>query len=180
MRYGLEIAGAALATTLIAGTSPQAPGAQQSGNMELRLQADAVERRVPQGFTFLLVNRTDHDVRVPMPTVGCNDSFNGEINLKLVFTPLKPGQLGVGGGCACDTFDWPPIMDRIKSWRILRAAETISLKATRNQLHYDGQQPGKYEFWGTYSPPYIDPSSQKTLQEAGVDFPRQVLTTKTA
>lgn len=119
----LELAAAALATTLLAVASAQAPGAQQSGNLELRLHPDAVERRVPQGFTFLLVNRTDHDVWVPMPAVGCSDGFNGTISLRLVFTPLKPGQLGVGGRCACDTFDWPPIMDRIKSWRILHAEE---------------------------------------------------------
>jgi hypothetical protein len=176
MGYTFQPVGSALATALLALVSVQTSDQKTSGNLELRLQPEAMDRGVPQEFSFLPVNHTDHDVRLPLPAIECSDSYNGEIRLHLVFTPLKGGPVG-GGGCAADRMDWPPIMERVREWRIVHPGETLTLKARHGQLHYDGQQPGRYEFWATYSPPSILPSDQEKLHAAGIDFARESLTT---
>jgi hypothetical protein len=142
----------ALGALLLTVTGAQTPP-QRMGNLEFHLQPERVERGVPQRFTFLLVNKTNHDVRVPIPTVECEDSFNGHIELRLRFTPLKPGSPDEGRGCADDREDWP-------------------------HLFYDGSQSGTYEFWAVYSPPSVDSADQRTLQKSGIDFPHEKLRTR--
>lgn len=176
MGYKLQFPGLALAAFLIAGTGAQAPD-QSTHNLEFRLQPERLEQGVPQAFDFLLVNKTDHDVSVPIPRVECEDSYSGDILLRLHFTPLKPGPPDEGGGCANDRVHWPPIMDRITDWKVVHPGEALTLTADHEHLFYDGSKPGTYEFWAIYSPPSIDPSERKKLQESGIDFPHEKLRT---
>jgi hypothetical protein len=181
MRYRLPFSVLALATasfTVTGAQTPTQPRQQRIGNLELRLQPERVERGVPRAFSFLLVNKTDHDVRVPIPTVDCEDSFDGDIELRLRFTPLKPGPLDEGRGCAHDREDWPPVMNRIKEWKIVHAGDALVLQADREHLFYDDSKPGTYEFWAVYSPPSIDPADQQKLQRSGIDFPQEKLRTR--
>jgi hypothetical protein len=178
MRYRLPFPVLALATASLAVTGAQSPAQQRIGNLELRLQPEQVERGVPRAFGFLLVNKTDHDVRVPIPRVDCEDSFDGHIELRLRFTPLEPGPLDEGRGCAHDREDWPPVMDRIKEWKIVRAGDALIIRADREHLFYDGSKPGTYEFWAVYSPPSIDPADQQKLHQSGIDFPHEKLRTR--
>ncbi len=115
---------------------------------------------------------------MPTPTIECEDSFSGAIQLRRYFRPLKPEPPDEGRGCAFDNELWPPILERIKEWKVLRSGEALTLKADRELLFYDGSKPGGYEFWAIYSPPNIEPSDQKKLEESGVDFPRERLTTQ--
>lgn len=73
--------------------------------------------------------------------------------------------------------DWPPILDRVRQWTILHAGEGLTLHADRARLLYDDSQPGIYVFWATYKTPSIDLADRKTLEEAGMDFPRGSSTT---
>src|SRR5262249_46209026 len=129
-------------------------------------------------FAFLLVNRSNHEVRVPTPAVQCEDSFDGSIELRLDFKPLAPGQSGEGGGCAGDTMAWPPILERVKSWKVLRPGESVRLRAEHAHLFYDADKPGIYEFWATYRPPSIHRADQETLRAARIDFPDRQLSTQ--
>jgi hypothetical protein len=113
-----------------------------------------------------------------MPTVECEDSFSGTIWLRLYFKPLKPEPPGEGRGCALDDELWPPILDRIKGWKLLHSGEALTLSADQEHLFYDSGKPGTYEFWAVYAPPSIDPFYQKKLQESGTDFPRERLATQ--
>lgn len=165
-----------LATALLT-TGAQTRAQQRIGHLEFRLQPERVERGVPQAFSFLLVNETDHDVRLPIPTVQCEDSFDGHIEIRLRFTPLNPRSPDEGRGCAHDREDWPPIMDRIKEWKTVHAGDALVLRADREHLFYDDSQPGTYEFWAVYSPPSIDAADQRKLQDSGVDFSHERLRT---
>jgi hypothetical protein len=190
-----------LSAIWLAAASAQTPGQPPNGNLEFRILPEAVVRGMPQAFSFLLVNRTDHDVRVPVPAFKCSTAFVGSISLNVRFTPKVPSSgPSSGSGCAGDRMDWPPITERIMEWQVVPSGYALILKvdpknivwkiassvdiSSRNaaQEHavqpgmrsywYDDSQPGSYEFWATYSPPSISRSDQTKLEELGIDFPR--------
>jgi hypothetical protein len=171
--------GLILAAALLTSVGAQIQDRQETGNLEFLLEPEAVEHGMPQAFNFVLVNKTNHDVSVPLPTVDCQDSFDGTVWLRVDFTPLEPGPPGEGRGCVLDNFSPPTvIMDRIQAWRVLHSGDTLKLTADHTRLFYDDQQPGRYEFWATYTPPLITPRDQRLLQESGKDFPHARLRTR--
>ena len=165
------VAGIALVTI----TNAQGP---VMSPLELRLEPEESDGGVPTAFAFLLVNRSDHEVRVPTPAVQCEDSFDGSIELRLDFRPLVPGAPGEGGGCAGDTMNWPPILERVKSWKVLKPRESLQVRGDHARLFYDADKPGIYEFWATYRPPSVNRADQETLRAVGVDFPDRRLSTQ--
>ncbi len=191
----------ALLAICFALASAQTPGLPQNGNLEFRILPEAVLEGMPQSFSFLLRNKTDHEVRIPVPAFKCGDTFNGSIELNLRFTPKVPGSgSSVGSGCAGDRINWPPITQRITEWQVLPAGYALVLKIDPKVIvwkiapsvdtpglnsapehtvqrglrsyWYDDKQPGIYEFWATYSLPFISDSDQTKLQQLGIDFPR--------
>jgi hypothetical protein len=190
----------ALSAIYLAVASAQTPGPPLNGNLEFRILPEAVAQGMPQAFSFLLENRTDHDVRIPAPTFKCGDAFNGSISLNVRFTPKVPGSAPSGGsGCVGDRMNWPSITERILEWQVVPAGYALVLKIDPKNIvwkiassvdisssnaapehtiqpglrsyWYDDSQPGIYEFWATYSPPSISRSDQTKLQELGIDFP---------
>ena len=182
---------------------PRYAHAQNAGDLQLRLQADA-----PTGsptFSLLLVNDTDHDVYIPVPGVNCEDSYNGWVQVRLVFRALsgRPKPY-VGEGCPSDRFGaLPPILDRLsekgQEWQILHPGTALSLMASpfhavvsmrvsweilksgegtsRHGMpaFQDDGDPGTYQLWAIYRPPVVEVADQKTLQERSIDFPRSRL-----
>jgi hypothetical protein len=144
----------------------------RADSFELQLRPDSILDGVPQGFTFSLVNTSSHDVRVPMPAIECEDSFNGALWLRLDFTAFGDAEIEYSRGCASDTMANPPILERAKTWTLLHAGQSISWSATSKLLDYNSKQPGIYEFWAEYSPPAIDPPDREKLRTAGIDFPQ--------
>jgi hypothetical protein len=70
---------------------PQVPAWQTAtAPIELRLRAEKIVAGVPQEFEFQIVNRTDHDVRLPEPLTTCDDSHKGKLRLLVSFSPLSP------------------------------------------------------------------------------------------
>ncbi|HEX4166541.1 MAG TPA: hypothetical protein VHZ55_13825 [Bryobacteraceae bacterium] len=127
---------------------------------------------MPNGFNFSIVNATDHDVKLPSPTVECSDSFDGYVMLYLKYIPSDGLGPMDGGGCARDRFGkWPSILERIKTWQTLGAGEALILKGKREQFFYSDQRPGKYEFWASYTPPYVQDLDKQLLFGSGIDFP---------
>ena len=145
----------------------------KSDNLELRLVPGEMQAGVPQAFTFVLVNISDHDVRVPStPSFDCFDNYDGTLWLRLKFTPLIPGPLGHIFGCGGTRVNWPPVMDRVKKWKVLHAGESFSISANKD---FDDKQAGTYEFWVNYRPPALLDGDEATLRKAGIDYPHEEL-----
>jgi hypothetical protein len=177
----LQITRAIMILALTLGLVPAAPVRAQSNPtegvnaLELRLQPDAPEKGVPQSFTVVLLNKSDHDIKLPIPAVDCEGAFTGVMGVSFRFTPLKPSGAGIGHGCANDTFVWPPILERAKKWKVLRPGDSLSIRETANQMFCECKAPGKYEFWAGYLPPSLTPEDKVTLRQASIDFPHHSL-----
>jgi hypothetical protein len=153
------------------------PRAEEQSGLELRLQPEDVQAGVPEAFTFVLVNRSNHDVRVPMPSIECEDPpFDGNFRLKVEFKPSRPNAPGFGSGCTNDRMDRPAIMNRVKNWKNLHPGESLSLRVVRKRLLYRYQEPGTYDFCAHYFPPSVTLSDREALNQAGIDFPQNELT----
>jgi hypothetical protein len=147
-------------------------------NLELRLEAEDIQGGIPQAFVFLLVNKSDHDIRVPTPAIECEDpAYDGTFWLKVNFKPSRPDENGSGYGCANDRTDKRSILDRVKTWKNLRPGESIVLKVARERLGYSCKEPGTYEFSASYFPPAMTPNDRKVLSQTGIDSPHSKLTT---
>jgi len=169
----LALGSATWAYAQATGTQPAVK--DKSDNLELSLEPKDIQGGVPQTFTFVLVNTSDHDVRIPAtPVVNCHSQYSGSIWLVHTFTPLTPGSPGPGGGCAASKYNWPPLMDRVKEWKVLRAGESLRIAGAKN---FDDKEAGTYKFWAEYEPPYISSDDQATLRQAGIDFPHDELAT---
>lgn len=161
----------------------QATGTQpavkdKSDNLQLRLEPKDIQGGVPKAFTSLLVNISDHDVRVPQPVVDCGyDAQIGSLKLQLKFTPLgrvhTKGVTGCGGSIG-GSFD---ILLEVQGWKLLHTGESLSIEASKQFLLYEEQNAGTYEFWAAYYPPSISEADQATLRQAGIDFPHDALST---
>ena len=156
-------------------SSAQIAAAEKRLPLELRIEAEHAEKGVPAAFTVMLENRSDHDIRLPMPATDCASPFMGAIGVSFHFTPLRPDRLGQGHGCAGDTFDWPPILERVKNWKVLSPGDSLSIQQTASQIFCECNAPGKYEFWAGYTPPSLSEEDQAILREAGIEFPHQAL-----
>jgi hypothetical protein len=169
----------ALAAAFAACITPIATNGQIAGNdnsavLELRIQPKDIRMDVPQAFAFLLVNVGNQDARVPTPSVYCS-GLDGTLSLRLDFVPLAPGEPGSGGGCGGTITDRPPILKRVKEWKLLHPGESLTVEAGKNRLHFEDREPGTYEFWATYQPPQLSPNDQAELRQAGIDFPQAKL-----
>jgi hypothetical protein len=150
----------------------QAPSSKPTSNLEFRLQAEDLQYGLPQTFTFLLVNVSDHDVRVPViPIVDCKSPLYGGIELRL----KSPVGQGISRGCPVDPLRGQSIQDRVKVWKLLHPGESMSWRAGKERALYNDETTGAYEFWGHYDPPEISPSDQAWLGLAGIDYPDNAL-----
>jgi hypothetical protein len=172
------VLGVALSISAVIAAFAQVNPETKRDNLELRLEAVNIQGGIPQRFIFLLINKSDHDIRVPTPVIECEDPVDdGSFWLKVNFRPSRPGENGIGYGCANDRTDKRAILDRVKTWKSLRPGESIVLKVARERLQYSDMEPGTYEFWAHYFPPAMTPSDRKVLSRTGMDFPHSQLTT---
>ena len=169
-RYSSTAVSAVLLLSLI--LQAQSSGTPQS-NLELHLAAHQLINGVPDTFSFVFVNVSDHEVRVPPMSPCMGDS--GTLILKLEFSPSETAKNGKGGGCGGGASEMPGILEQAKSWRRLQPGESLTKSYKRAELFVFEQAPGAYEFWAEYRPPQLTAEEVSLLEQAGIDFPRQVL-----
>ncbi len=158
-----------LACGLVAPSFTQVAETKRLANLELQLETEDLQQGVPQAFTFLLVNKTNHEVRVPyIPNVDCDGTLYGGMWLRVV----APGGQGWSRGCGVNALHGESILDRAKRWRVLLPGASLNFKAGKERALYNDQVDGTYEFWAHYDPPTISPSDQEVLRRAGIDFPQ--------
>ena len=142
----------------------------QPGPLELRLQPESYRKNIPQAFTVLIVNKSDHDMHLPLPADSCGDVPHGTVRLNLHFEPFGPGTSGLVSGCIKD-FGYQPILERVKGWRILHPGESLTLM-TYSLLAQDA---GSYDYSASYDPPGMPKADEEVLQQAGIDYPKSRL-----
>ncbi len=147
----------------------------KQSNVELRLSAAQINHGVPDSIGFVFANIGDHEVRVP-PVSPCIGRYSGTLNLRLEFSPSRPSaRTGKGGGCGGGVDHMPGILEQAKTWRKLRPGESFTVSYKREELFVSEQAPGAYEFWGEYRPPRLTTEEITALERAGIDFPREPL-----
>ena len=166
---------AAIAATL----SAQDPVGSQivvKPKLELRILPGQLDRGLPKSFTFVFVNRSDDQLRMPRPT-QCSGG-NGTVMLRSQFKPLNTRGIpsGGGGGCGGGLTDKIQLLEWAKSWHSLDPGESVSVNYSRRDLFNFQEDAGDYEFWGEYVPPKLTIEDISLLEWAGIDFPRMTFT----
>ena len=154
----------------------QSSGIQKS-SLELHLTAHQLINGVPDKFSFVVVNVSDHEVRVPSMSPCMGGRYSGTLVLNLEFQPSGPPTPGKGGGCGGGVggSHMPGILEQAKSWRGLQPGESLTKTYKRSELFVYEEGRGAYDFWAEYGPPALTAEDIAALEQAGIDFPRQVL-----
>lgn len=167
--------------TAIAGTlSAQAPVSAHVAHgsiprLELRILPGQLDRGLPKSFTFVFVNRSGHQLRMPRPT-HCIGG-NGTVTLRSKFKPLNTRGVpsGGGGGCGGGLTEKIQVLEWAKSWQSLDPGASLCVRYSRQDLFNFQEDAGDYEFWGEYVPPKLTTEDVSMLEGAGVHFPRVTL-----
>jgi hypothetical protein len=166
--------------TAIAATLPaQNPVGTQISvkpKLELSILPGQLDRGLPKSFTFVFVNRSGHQLRMPLPTQCIGG--NGTVMLLSQFRPLNTRGVpsGGGGGCGAGLTGKIQVLEWAKSWHSLDPGESLSVNYSRRDLFNFQEDAGDYEFWGEYVPPKLTIEDISLLERAGIDFPRVTIT----
>jgi hypothetical protein len=144
-------------------------------SLELRLKPSQIVNGVPGRISFVFLNIGDHEVRIPFVS-PCRVSTSGVLILNLNFSPAVPQTSGKGGGCGGGVSHPPGILEQSKTWTRLKSGETLTRSYKRTELFVFEEAPGAYEFWEEYHPPQLTAEQVVALEDAGIDFAREPLT----
>lgn len=146
--------------------------------VELRILPGQLDRGLPKSFTFVFVNKSRHQMRIPRPTQCIGG--NGTVILRSKFKPLNTFGVpsGGGGGCGGGLTGRMQVLEWAKSWQSLNPGATLSVSYSRRDLFNFQEDAGHYEFWGEYMPPKLTIEDASVLERAGIRFPRGPLTSK--
>ena len=147
--------------------SAQVSASDETSALALRIEPKPGPSEIFRNFTILIVNNSNHDVRLPMPNPECADVPYGTVKFHVNLKPPLAGIRKLESSCFSD-YGYTPILDRIKAWRVLRPGQSLVLK----NASVPTQNDGKYEVWASYSPPGVPTQDEVILVKAGVDFPR--------
>jgi hypothetical protein len=144
--------------------------------MELRILPGKLDRGLPRTFTFVLLNKSGHELRIPRPTQCIGG--NGTVILRSKFRPLNTRGVpsGGGGGCGGGLAGKIQVLQWAKSWQSLNRGASLSVSYSRRDLFNFQEDAGDYEFWGEYEPPKLTIEDVLVLERAGIRFPRVPLT----
>ena len=152
-----------------------APGSVTKPKVELRILPGQLDRGLPKSFTFVFVNRSGHQLRMPRPTQCIGG--NGTVLLRSQFKPLNTRGVpsGGAGGCGGGLTEKIQVLEWAKSWQSLNPGESLSVSYPRRDLFNFQEDAGDYEFWGEYVPPKLTIEEISLLERAGINFPRVTL-----
>jgi len=138
--------------------------------LELRILPGKLERGLPKRFTFVFVNRSGHELRMPRPSQCIGG--NGTVMLRSQFKPLNPRGVPSGGGGGCGAGSKKiEVLEWLMSWQSLDQGKSLSVSYSRRDLFDFQEDAGDYEFWGEYVPPKLTSEEISLLERAGINFP---------
>ena len=142
--------------------------------LQLRLVPGKLQNGLPEEFTFVFVNISDHELRMPRPS-QCSGGA-GTVLLRLQFKPAKPLRVPSGGGGGCvgsgHAIVTPAeLLQWAKSWNRLKSGGSLAVSYSRRDLFNFQEDDGSYEFWGEYVPPQLTTEHIELLRRADFDLP---------
>ena len=143
--------------------------AKKPSDIELRITPGELVKGVPRTISFVFLNITDHEERIP-PVSPCIGQYSGTIKLRLDFSAVTPQTTGKGAGCGAGGSHPPGILEQAKSWRRLKPNESFTVSYERAELFVFEEAPGAYELWGEYQPPQLTTEEIAVLEHAGIAF----------
>jgi hypothetical protein len=152
---------------------PDSESSPTNSTLQLRLVPGKLQNGLPEEFTFVFVNNSVHQVRMPRPS-QCSGGA-GTVLLRSQFKPMNP--LGVpsggGGGCGSGHAIIAPaeLLRWAKSWNRLTSGGSLAISYSRRDLFNFQEDDGSYEFWGEYVPPQLNTEQIELLRRAGFDLP---------
>jgi hypothetical protein len=158
---------------------PESQSSPTKATLQLRLVPGKLQNGLPEEFTFVFVNNSAHQVRMPRPS-QCSGGA-GTVLLRAQFKPMNP--LGVpsggGGGCGSGHAIISPaeLLRWAKSWNRLTSGGSLAISYSRRDLFNFQEDDGSYEFWGEYVPPQLNTEQIELLKRAGFDLPVSVAST---
>jgi hypothetical protein len=129
------------------------------------MPAPVAKGKVPQFVTITLTNTTDHAVRFPQPTIGCDDKQAGSV--LLVVTPRAENVTGCATGHA----------DGL-AWTTLEPGETANYGEFLTPLLPKGS--AAVEVRGLYTPAHLDAATEEALYRDSITCPKDTLTSAPA
>ena len=148
----------------------QSVGSDGASVLELHLDPELGQNKIPVAFTVSIVNKGDHDIHLPLPNQMCADVPFGTVRLHVNYKPYKAGMSAPEAGCVSD-YGYTPILDRVKGWKVLHPGQSLSLK----NASVVAQDAGTYDVWASYDPPGMPKADEEVLQKAGIDYPQSSL-----
>lgn len=125
--------------------------------------APVAKGQTPQFVTMTLTNTTDHDVRLPEPSIGCANAATGSI--LLVVTPAREG----GAGCQASVQALAPV----EKWTLLKPGETANFGQMVTPLLPKGA--GTIEVGAVYTPPVLKGEMSEELYRQSVTYETETL-----
>src|SRR4051794_10000797 len=100
VRAGIFLIWLAALPTWAQHVGPDSAQSSTTGStLELRLVPGKLQNGLPKEFTFVFVNNSAHEVRMPRPS-QCSGG-NGTVLLRSQFRPANPLRVPRGGGGGC-------------------------------------------------------------------------------
>ena len=150
-----------------------------AASLTIELTADGPADRFPKSFTVTFSNPTEHEVRLPKPTIACQGGLDGTLTIDYKFIPNEPRIDGVGHGCNCDYFNPPSVVERAKAWTPIAPGASVKIQVTTEQIYLEFPDSGKNIFTAKYEPPHFSKAEQELLRDAGISFPTESLVSGT-
>jgi hypothetical protein len=176
---GNRVAVISLAVFLVSGIAAQTNSPSARASLKIELAADAPAKSFPKSFTVTFVNVSDHDIKLPKPSIFCQNGLDGTLTVTYQFFPKEPRNGGVAQGCICDYFAPPSVLERAKSWDTIAPGAVIRIRVSAERINLEFPESGRYVFTAHYDPPHLTVSERAMLTNAGIFFPKEKLVSGT-
>src|ERR1700722_397589 len=102
--------------------------------VELCILPGQLDRGLPKSFTFVFVNKSGQQLRMPRPTQCIGG--NGTVTLRSKLKPLNTRSVpsGGGGGCGGGLTEKVQVLEWAKSWQSLDPGASLSVSYSRQDL----------------------------------------------
>ena len=165
---------------MVAAINTQGPAqrpavAEVTTPLSLRMEIGRIRvRGIPETVTLVLRNRSDHDLAIPEPHVGCADGMYGNLFF-WVYVRSSNGPYPMHGCVADYFFAKTSITERIRTWKRLAPGNELRFReivaAEAGPLPAAADLLVTYFFSAAYDAPFVSEADRRLLRQVKIDVP---------